>query len=105
MKATMTSMKRWLASLFFILSFQVAALLDLSAEIHRSSKARHDFMKQTGHPKGWKGHIIDHVIPLCAGGADTPANLQWQTVDEAKKKDRIEKAQCARLRKAKPKTP
>jgi len=29
------------------------------------------------------------VIALKRGAADTPANMQWQTVDEAKAKDRV----------------
>jgi len=33
---------------------------------------------------------MDHVIPLCAGGADDPLNLQWQTIADAKAKDREE---------------
>jgi len=36
----------------------------------------------------------DHIVPLCAGGADSPSNMQWQTVEEAKIKDREERAQC-----------
>jgi hypothetical protein len=30
------------------------------------------------------------VIALKRGGADTPANMQWQIVEEAKAKDRVE---------------
>ena len=40
------------------------------------------------------GYIIDHVTPLCAGGSDKPTNMQWQTVADAKAKDRIEREQC-----------
>jgi len=36
------------------------------------------------------GYIIDHVIALKRGGPDIPANMQWQTVEEAKAKDRVE---------------
>jgi hypothetical protein len=36
------------------------------------------------------GYVVDHIIPLKRGGADEPANMQWQTVAEAKAKDRIE---------------
>ena len=32
--------------------------------IHRSSKARHEFLVETGHPNGWSGHIVDDVRPL-----------------------------------------
>ncbi len=36
------------------------------------------------------GYIVDHVKPLCHGGADRPSNMQWQTKADAKAKDRWE---------------
>jgi len=48
-------------------------------------------MKQTGYPKGRKGYVVDHIVPLECGGSDTPANMQLQTVAEAKIKDRTER--------------
>src|SRR5213075_3108085 len=68
--------------------------------IARSKKAIHDFRKDhpcpaTGKAKGaCPGYVIDHVKPLCAGGPDRPANMQWQTVADAKKKDRLERQEC-----------
>lgn len=44
------------------------------------------------------GWVVDHIVPLCAGGADHPANMQWQTKAEAKAKDTAEHRQCRRLR-------
>ena len=41
------------------------------------------------------GYVIDHVVPLACGGADAPSNMQWQTVVEAKVKDRWERQGCA----------
>jgi hypothetical protein len=41
---------------------------------------------------------VDHIKPLCAGGADRPSNMQWQTVKEAKIKDRRERQECAAYR-------
>ncbi len=32
----------------------------------------------------------DHVIPLKRVGPDRPSNMQWQTVAEAKAKDKVE---------------
>src|SRR5262245_59494720 len=59
--------------------------------IKRSSSARTEFMRRTGYPRGRKGYIVDHIVPLECGGADAPSNLQWQTVQEAKIKDRSER--------------
>jgi len=36
------------------------------------------------------GYLVDHIKPLRRGGADEPGNMQWQTVEEAKAKDRWE---------------
>jgi hypothetical protein len=59
-------------------------------QIKRSASARSAFMKQTGYPKGRKGYVVDHKIPLECGGADAPSNMQWRTVQESKIKDRTE---------------
>jgi hypothetical protein len=40
------------------------------------------------------GYVVDHIKPLCAGGADRPSNRQWQTREEAKIKDRREREIC-----------
>jgi hypothetical protein len=45
------------------------------------------------------GYVIDHIDPLCAGGADSPANMRWQTIADSKVKDRLERRLCAALRK------
>jgi hypothetical protein len=46
---------------------------------------------KAGKCPGW---VKDHIVPLCSGGPDTVANLQWQTVAAAKVKDREEWKQC-----------
>lgn len=40
------------------------------------------------------GYVIDHITPLCAHGPDDPSNMQWQTIKEAKIKDREERKMC-----------
>ena len=35
-------------------------------------------------------YVVDHIVPLKRGGADTPANMQWQTEAAAKAKDKWE---------------
>ena len=68
---------------------------DGNGRIKRSAAAKREFMKQTGYPKGRKGYVVDHSVPLECGGVDTPANMQWQTAAEAKIKDRTERT-CRR---------
>jgi hypothetical protein len=52
-----------------------------------ASSARAAFQRiyhrpSTDKPRGaCPGCVVDHVIPLCAGGADDPLNMQWQTLD------------------------
>ena len=40
------------------------------------------------------GYVTDHIVPLACGGADAPSNMQWQTIEEAKAKDRVERQGC-----------
>ena len=62
----------------------------------RSQSAKESFMRETGHPDGWAGHVVDHIMPLACGGADDPSNMQWQTVEEAKAKDKVERQGCSK---------
>ncbi len=72
-------------------SYSATALRDSHGRIKRSETATRDFKKQTGYPHGRKGFVIDHVIPLAKGGADSPSNMQWQTKADAKAKDKWER--------------
>ncbi|MGH2524886.1 MAG: HNH endonuclease signature motif containing protein [Anaerolineales bacterium] len=80
----------------------LALLLPLAAEarIERSAAEVLAFKRanpcpSTGQRRGsCPGHVVDHVIPLCAGGPDKVSNMQWQTVADAKAKDREERRLC-----------
>src|SRR5205085_4202303 len=53
----------------------------------------------TGERRGaCPGYVIDHIEPLCAGGRDHPDNMQWQTVADAKAKDREEIRRCRSMK-------
>lgn len=68
----------------------------------RSQSAKVEFKQHnpcpaTGARNGpCKGHVIDHVMPLACGGLDSPGNMQWQTTEEAKAKDKWERKGCAK---------
>ncbi len=69
---------------------------DKHGRIARSAKAERAFRKDhpcpaTGKASGaCTGYVIDHIKPLKRGGADRPDNMQWQTREAAKIKDRTE---------------
>lgn len=63
---------------------------DKNGKIARSESAKHEFMKKSGYPKGRTRYVIDHIVPLKKGGCDCPEKRQWQTIEEAKKKDKVE---------------
>lgn len=67
---------------------------DANGRIERSEASKHQFEVRSGYPNGRPGYVVDHIRPLACGGADTPANMQWQTVAEAKVKDKWERAGC-----------
>ncbi|MGA7180182.1 MAG: HNH endonuclease signature motif containing protein [Thiobacillaceae bacterium] len=62
----------------------------------RSQQAKRDFKREhpcpsTGKSRGGcPGYVIDHVQALKHGGADAPSNMQWQTKEDARAKDKWE---------------
>jgi hypothetical protein len=80
----------------------IASLNVASASEHRSPEVKHEFQwrhpcPSTGRPTGaCPGYVKDHIVPLACGGPDSVANLQWQTVAEAKAKDKWETKGCRR---------
>lgn len=80
----------------------LALLLPAAAEAktHRSPAQVAAFKRanpcpSTGARRGsCPGYVVDHVKPLCAGGPDHPSNMQWQTVADAREKDRWERRVC-----------
>jgi hypothetical protein len=67
---------------------------DANGRIDRDEAAKRHFMRDTGYPTGRPGYVVDHIKLLACGGADAPSNMQWQTIEAAKAKDRIERLGC-----------
>ena len=80
----------------------VALTLTASVEARskRSQSAKVEFKLSNPCPasearKGpCKGYVIDHMWPLSCGGEDHPRNMQWQTIADAKAKDKWERKMC-----------
>ncbi len=69
---------------------------DSHGRIKRSEEARAAFERShpcpaTGRSSGaCPGYVVDHIVALKRGGADAPSNMEWQTIEAAKAKDRWE---------------
>jgi hypothetical protein len=81
------------------LPFGVALVLAavLHADTRHAATVR-AFQRQTGYPHGRPGYVVDHRIPLCAGGADAIPNLIWQPVAASYVKDGFERRLCVALK-------
>ncbi len=85
---------------FFLLTAFLTIFDTAYAKQHRSYEAKAEFKRlyhcpATDKAKGpCPGYIVDHIKPLACGGSDDYTNMQWQTIDEAKAKDKWERLDC-----------
>jgi hypothetical protein len=63
---------------------------DSDGRILPSASAREEFLKSRGLQSVPEGHVIEHKIPLYAGGRDEPSNMQLATRDEHRAKTRVD---------------
>lgn len=79
-------------------------MLGASTVLARDAAPVREFRKvnpcpATGQVRGaCPGYEVDHIKPLCAGGADHPVNLQWLSVAEHKTKTRDDVRLCSKQR-------
>jgi hypothetical protein len=73
-----------------------------SATPKRAPEVRAEFMRAHPCPANGRtsgacpGFQVDHILAICAGGADSAANMQWLAVDLHKIKTRSDAAACRR---------
>jgi hypothetical protein len=69
---------------------------DAHGKLSRSTQRKNAFKKSHPCPSTGKstgscpGYVVDHKVALKRGGADVPQNMQWQTKQAAKAKDKVE---------------
>jgi hypothetical protein len=99
---TTTAMSRARLQLVAVLVMAFGTPPQPSAKEYRSREVTREFQREdpcpsTGRTSGaCPGYRKDHIKALGCGGSDAVWNLQWQTVAEAKAKDRWERPACTR---------
>ena len=83
-----------LASLAVALCFQPADARERSEKAKDSFKYSHPCPANGNNHGSCPGYVIDHINPLACGGADDPSNMQWQTKEASKAKDKWERKGC-----------
>lgn len=53
--------------------------------------------KTDGACPGW---VVNHIVPLCFGGKDEPANMEWEQKAPSYKRDAFERALCKTVKPA-----
>lgn len=74
---------------------------DVSAKSQRSRAQVRAFLRQQGLEQTPPGYEVDHIVPLCAGGADRPENMQLLTKRQHREKTRDDLRMCRKLREEK----
>lgn len=82
----------------FVSAVNAGEIVRNAAAVHQF-KATHICPSTKAYSQKCPGHVVDHKEPLCAGGKDIPANMQYQTVEAGLQKDKIEWEYCRLLKK------
>lgn len=90
---------RYVISYFLSILLLVSVPFDTYAKPSRSRAAVRTFLREQGLTATPPGYQVDHIIPLCAGGPDTPENMQLLLIEEHKAKTRIDVLWCRLLKK------
>ena len=83
----------------------ISLLYGTAIAADRSRSARAEFARinpcpVNGNTRGaCPSYHVDHITPLCAGGADHHSNMQWLTIEEHRDKTKSDVYYCAAVRK------
>jgi len=64
-------------AIYFLIKSKKTSYFTVSAEARERNLAAKNEFKCT-HP--CPGNVLDHITALAYGGADSPSNIQWQSV-------------------------
>jgi 5-methylcytosine-specific restriction endonuclease McrA len=91
-------MKARAALILLALSLTAQARIPRDAAQVRAFRAEHP-CPSTGLKRGaCPGWDVDHIVPLCAGGADHPSNLQWLSKDDHNWKTFVDVRECRKAK-------
>jgi hypothetical protein len=90
------------AAALILVGVLLASTPEAAAREYRSRGVTREFQREypcpsTGERSGaCPGYRKDHIVPLACGGPDAVSNMQWQTIADARAKDRRERRACGR---------
>lgn len=92
-------MRAWLLLLALPLALAAQPIERSRAEV-RAFRAEHP-CPSSGKTRGaCPGFHVDHIRPLCAGGEDKAANMQWITREDHHFKTLVDVRECRKMRRA-----
>lgn len=86
-----------------IVALLIVLVMSSAQATERNTTIARQFRKANPCPATGKiqvscpGYVVDHIVPLCAGGPDTVDNMMWQSRSASYRKDVLERAICRRL--------
>lgn len=87
-----------IAAVALAVSMVLPALSRDRSEV-RAFRVEHPCPATGQHRGACPGWQVDHIMPLCAGGADRPSNMHWLRTDDHRFKTLVDVRECRRARK------
>ncbi len=94
------AIKRWLTAPLLLVGLFLTLPELAEARRNMSYVSMQEFMRQNPCPATGAatptcpGYVVDFRVPLCAGGANDIANMQWLSADAAREKEKRDVADC-----------